>query len=342
MKDYGQRSGKSHYRYNIMIKRIAVMTSGGDAPGMNACVRSVVRSGLAAGADVLGIRRGYAGLMTNDIYEMDSRSVGGIVRLGGTVLMTARALEFATEEGQKKALDTLAAWGVEGVVVIGGDGSLHGAQVLDKLGMPVIGVPASIDNDIGCTEMAIGVDTALNTILDAMDKIKDTASAHQRAFVIEVMGRSHGYLALMAGVAGGAELVVLPNTEVDHAFIGKEVRAAFLRGKPHFIILVAEGANVDLCNSVTAQISRTIEEVGFDPRVTVLGHVQRGGSPTAFDRLLGTRLGAGAVDRLLAGESGTMTCLQADHIVTVPLEEALNTPPQLREDILKLAKSLAM
>ncbi len=324
------------------MKRIAVMTSGGDAPGMNACVRSVVRSGIAAGVDVLGIRRAYAGLMTNDIFEMDSRSVGGIVRQGGTMLMSARAVEFKTEDGQKRAMDTLTAWGIDGVVVVGGDGSLNGAMVLQRLGMPVIGVPASIDNDIALTEMAIGVDTALNTILDSMDKIKDTASAHQRAFLIEVMGRRHGYLALMAGVAGGAEMVILPNQCVDLQAMAREVKSAFLRGKPHFIIVVAEGACMKENESGVTSIARAISEAGVDPRITVLGHVQRGGSPTAFDRLIGTRFGAAAVRMLLAGESGKMTALQADHIVAVDIAEALSTPPILRSDIMDLSEPLSM
>ncbi|MEN6372252.1 MAG: 6-phosphofructokinase [Armatimonadota bacterium] len=323
------------------MKKIAVMTSGGDAPGMNACVRSVVRYGMNAGVSVLGIRRGFAGLMNNDIIEMDSRSVGGIIRLGGTILMSARALEFKTPEGQQLALETISAWGIEGVVVIGGDGSLHGARTLHELGIPTIGVPASIDNDIAFTEMAIGVDTALNTILDAVDKIKDTASAHQRAFIIEVMGRRHGYLALMSGVAGGAELIILPNTEIDPVYISREVKTAALRGKPHFIIIVAEGAEMEGEERVTAKIAHVVQDAGFDPRVTVLGHVQRGGSPTAFDRLLGTRFGARAVENLLAGESGTMACLHADHIITKPLEEVLSTPVQLREDILALVQPLA-
>jgi len=323
------------------MKRIAVMTSGGDAPGMNACVRAVVRYGLDAGVSVLGIQRGFAGLINNDVIEMDSRDVGGIIRLGGTILKSARALEFETEEGQQRALETISAWSIEGVVVIGGDGSLTGARVLHEHGVPVVGVPASIDNDIGCTEMAIGVDTALNTILDAVDKIKDTASAHQRAFIIEVMGRSHGYLALMAGVAGGAELIILPNTKIDPASISKEVRTAFLRGKPHFITIVAEGARMEGVGSVTLEIAHIISDAGFDPRVTVLGHVQRGGSPTAFDRLLGTRFGATAVERLFSGESGTMTCLHADRILTVPIDEALKTPAHLKEDILALTRPLA-
>lgn len=309
---------------------------------MNACVRSVVRYGIGAGVDVLGIRHGYAGLMGNDIVEMDSRSVGGIIRHGGTILMSARSQEFRTEEGQKRALDTLSAWGAEGLVVIGGDGSLNGAMALHKLGVPVIGVPASIDNDIALTEMAIGVDTSLNTILEAMDKIKDTASAHQRAFLIEVMGRRHGYLALMAGVAGGAEMVILPNMPIDTDAIAKRIKSAFLRGKPHFIIVVAEGAQVEGSCGAAAGIGAMIEADGVEPRVTVLGHVQRGGSPTAFDRLLGTRFGAAAVERLLAGESGKMTALVSDEIVTVDLAEVLSTPAKLRDDILCLSGPLSM
>lgn len=325
-----------------MMKRIAVMTSGGDAPGMNACIRAVVRDGIAAGATVMGIERGFAGLMKNDIIDMDSRSVGGIIRQGGTVLKTARAPEFASEEGQLHALETLSAWGIEGLVVIGGDGSLHGAQALHHRGFPVIGVPASIDNDIALTEMAIGVDTSLNTILDAMDKIKDTASAHQRAFLIEVMGRRHGYLALMAGVAGGAELILLPNSKVDPQAIARNVKGAFLRGKPHFIIVVAEGARTECGNTITNDVCSVIEDAGYDARVTVLGHVQRGGAPTAFDRLLGTRFGAGAVEMLFSGVTGKMAALQADQIVPVDIDEMLDTAPQLRGDILRLAEPLSM
>jgi len=322
------------------MKRIAVMTSGGDAPGMNACVRAVVRYGIAAGAEVYGIRRGYVGMMANDIVQLDSRAVGGIVRSGGTVLLSARSQEFKTEEGQKKALEVLRGWGIEGLVVIGGDGSLRGAAALHKHGFPVVGVPASIDNDIPCTEMAIGVDTALNTILNAMDKIKDTASAHQRAFIIEVMGRQHGYLALMAGIAGGAEMVVLPGQAVDRSSIANEVRSAFLRGKPHFIIVAAEGASTPE-KGITQLLSECVAESGHDPRSTVLGHVQRGGSPTCFDRLLGTRFGAAAVDSLMDGTSGVMVALRAGEIVTVPISEVLSSQPILSKDALILAEPLA-
>jgi len=323
------------------VKRIAVLTSGGDAPGMNACVRAVVRDGLAAGLDVYGVRRGYAGLINNEFIEMDSRSVGGIIRQGGTILMTARAPEFCDEAGRHKAIENLAAWEIDGVVVIGGDGSLHGAVDLDAAGVKVIGVPASIDNDIGGTDMAIGVDTALNTILDAMDKIKDTATAHQRSFLIEVMGRRHGYLALNAGVAGGAEMIILPSQPIDLSAIEKEVNAAFKRGKPHFIVVVAEGAEID-GKTATYALADVIGKTEYGVRVTVLGHVQRGGSPSAYDRILGTRFGAAAVEMLLDGKTGLMTAMRGGEIVGMPISEAVSQPPRLHPDILRLAEPLSM
>ena len=322
------------------MKRIAVMTSGGDAPGMSACIRAIVRYGIAAGADVYGIRRGYVGMMENDIIEMDSRSVGGIIRSGGTVLMSARSKEFRTPEGQAKALEVLHGWGIEGLVVIGGDGSLNGALALHKQGFPVVGVPASIDNDIAETEMAIGVDTALNTILDAMDKVKDTASAHQRAFIIEVMGRQHGYLALTAGIAGGAELVVLPGVEVNKEMVMREVKSAFTRGKPHFIIIAAEGASTPQ-EGITQVLSKYLCEAGHEARATVLGHVQRGGSPTCFDRLLGTRFGAAAVDNLMRGNTGVMVGIQAGDIVAVDLATVLASRPELSAAAVRLAEPLS-
>lgn len=322
------------------MKRIAVMTSGGDAPGMNACVRSVVRYGIAAGLEVYGIRRGYAGLIGNDLSELDARAVGGIVRHGGTVLMSARCLEFVQEEGQQRALDVLHGWGIEGLVVIGGDGSLRGARALRDKGFPVVGIPASIDNDISGTAMAIGVDTALNTILDALDKIKDTASAHQRAFIVEVMGREHGYLALTVGVAGGAEMVVLPHTVLDKDTVIREVKGAFLRGKPHFIIVAAEGASTPE-KSITQLLSEYIREAGHDPRTTVLGHVQRGGSPSCFDRMLGTRFGAAAVDALLNGQTGVMLGLVGTKIEPIDLDVALSGHPALDPETLKLTKPLS-
>ncbi|MCE5314311.1 MAG: 6-phosphofructokinase [Armatimonadota bacterium] len=322
------------------MKRIAVLTSGGDAPGMNACIRAVVRYGIAAGAEVYGITRGYAGLMANDIKKMESRDVGGIIRQGGTVLMSARSMEFKTDEGQAKALDVLHGWEIDGLVVIGGDGSLNGATALHRLGFPVIGVPASIDNDIAGTEMAIGVDTALNTILDAMDKIKDTASAHQRAFIIEVMGREFGYLALMSGIAGGAEMVVLPDTDVSKDEVVREVKSAFLRGKPHFIIVAAEGASTSK-KSITQLLTEYIAESGHDARSTVLGHVQRGGSPSCYDRILGTRFGAAAVDNLLAGNVGVMMGIRDGKMVTTDLETVLAARPELSAESIRLSEPMS-
>ena len=341
LSDY-QTIKRSNYqtRREQRMKRIAVMTSGGDAPGMNACIRAVVRYGIAAGAQVYGLRRGYQGLMANDIIELDSRSVGGIIRYGGTMLLSARCEEFRTDAGQARALQVLRGWQIDGMVVIGGDGSLRGAAALHGMGFPVVGVPASIDNDIPETEMAIGVDTALNTILDAMDKIKDTASAHQRAFVIEVMGRAHGYLALTAGIAGGAEMIVLPGTKADKDWVMQEVRSAFLRGKPHFIIVAAEGASTPE-KGITELLSDYVREAGHEPRSTVLGHVQRGGSPSCFDRLLGTRFGAAAVDNLLAGKTGVMVAIESGEVVSVDIKAVLEGRPKLNPEALRLAEPLA-
>ncbi|MGQ9455665.1 MAG: 6-phosphofructokinase [Armatimonadota bacterium] len=322
------------------MKRIAVLTSGGDAPGMNACIRSVVRYGLAAGVQVYGVRRGYQGLIDNLIVELGSRDVSGIIRAGGTILMSARSDEFLTEEGQRRALEVLQGWSIDGLVVIGGDGSLRGAFDLYKKGLPVVGVPASIDNDIPCTEMSIGVDTALNTIVEAVDRIKDTAAALQRAFIIEVMGRSHGYLALMAGIASGAEMVVLPGSFINRDRVIEEVRSAFLRGKPHFIIVAAEGASTPE-KSITQLLSEYIQASGHDVRATVLGHVQRGGSPTCYDRLLGTRFGAAAVDYLLDGKSGVMVGISKGRIVVSDLETVLSSVLELSKETLLLAEPLA-
>lgn len=323
------------------MKRIAILTSGGDAPGMNAAVRAAVRYGIGLGAEVYGIRRGYAGIMENDIFELDARAVGGIVRVGGTVLMSARSPEFCSEQGQEKALDILHGWGIEGLVVIGGDGSLRGAMSLAQHGFPVVGIPASIDNDIACTEMSLGVDTALDTILGALDRIKDTASAHQRLFVVEVMGREYGYLALASGIAGGAEMVVLPDTVLDRDAVVKSVKSAFFRGKPHFIIVAAEGAS-HKGKSISCELMEYIAQAGYDPRTTVLGHVQRGGSPTCYDRILGTRFGAAAIDCLFSGKTNVMVGIEGNKIITTPLLTVLSTKPKLNKELLDLIDPLAI
>jgi 6-phosphofructokinase 1 len=320
------------------MKRIAVMTSGGDAPGMNAAIRAVVRTSISKGIEVFGIRQAYAGLLSGDFEPLTSREVSGILQRGGTILQTARNEEFKTKQGQKKALRRLNEHGIDGVIVIGGDGSLRGAMVLHEMGMPVVGLPASIDNDIYGTDMAIGVDTALNTILDAIDKLRDTATSHNRCFLIEVMGRNCGYLALMGGILGGAEIVVTPEKEITMEEVGRSLEDAYVRGKTHAIAVIAEGAPfriTDLENYLKQQ------EVGFEIRLTILGHVQRGGGPTAFDRLLATRMGVEAVQRLVNGETGIMVGRQGRDQVSVPLEEVTTRMRSISQDYYDMAEILS-
>ncbi len=319
------------------MRRIGVLTSGGDGPGLNPCIRAVTRTALGYGLEVMGIKRGYAGLTDCEMVPLDARAVGGIIGQGGTFLGTARAPEFKTIQGQREALRNLNKQSVEGLVVIGGNGSLIGALALHKHGFPVVGVPATIDNDVPGTAMAIGVDTALNTILGAIDRIKDTASSHQRAFLIEVMGRDCGYLALMGGVAGGAEMVLIPEVETTLEEVAQGLLDAYIRGKAHCIIVVAEGYKPGT-QAVVDYLKERREELGFDVRVTVLGHIQRGGSPSAFDRLLATRLGAAAVTELHNGHYGKMVGIKGREIVTSPLEEVANSPIELDLDLYELAK----
>ena len=320
------------------MKRIGVLTNGGDAPGMNACVRAVVRTALGLGMEVMGIKRGYAGLIDGEIEPMGARSVGGIIQKGGTILQTMRCEEFKTLAGRRKALRKLNEYGIEGLVVIGGDGSLRGALELHKMGFPVVGVPASIDNDIWGTDMAIGTDTALNTALDAIDRIKETASSHERVFLVEVMGRDCGYLALMTGIAGGAEVVLIPERDIPLDKVAEIVEKAYIKGKTHALIVIAEGAKYK-ASEVAAHLQR--DEVGFEARTTILGHVQRGGSPTAFDRLLATRLGAEAVRQLVQGASGVMVGLVGNKIQPTPLEEVVNRRKELDLTFYEMAEVLA-
>ena len=319
------------------MRKIAVLTSGGDAPGMNACIRAAVRTALGQGLEVLGIQRGYAGLMEGDMEPLSARSVGGISHKGGTFLETSRSPEFKTEEGQYAALSQLDQREIEGLVIIGGDGSLTGALKLHQLGFSVIGVPATIDNDVAFTDVAVGVDTALNTVLDAIDKIKDTASSHQRAFLVEVMGKDSGYLALMGGIAGAAEAIVIPEVETSCEELAERVKDAYVRGKAHFIAVVAEGAKPD-----TQTLAQHLggRELGFEVRVTILGHVQRGGSPTAFDRLLATRLGAAAVQQLMKGQKGKMVGLIGNKVVATDLEKVLATRKSVDLEFYRLAQIL--
>ncbi|MBC7092859.1 6-phosphofructokinase [Candidatus Bipolaricaulota bacterium] len=322
------------------MTRVAVLTSGGDAPGMNAAIRAVVRTGIAHGWEVFGVRRGYAGLLEGALVPFGARDVGGIIHLGGTILGSARCPEFRTEAGQREALRTLSRHAIDALVVIGGNGSQAGAYELSRLGFPVVGVASTIDNDLVGSDIAIGVDTALNVALEAIDRLKVTASSHQRAFLVEVMGRDCGYLALMAGIAGGAEAVVIPEVETDPEALAAELHQAYERGKPHAIVVVAEGAQYNAVR--LAQYFRENEKrLGFELRVTILGHVQRGGAPGAFDRILATQLGAAAVDCLARGEQGVLVGWIRGVVAATPLAEAARHKKELDPKLFELAQVLA-
>lgn len=291
------------------MKRIAVLTSGGDCSGMNALVRAVVRAGIASGLEVIGIQKGFQGLIDRLYDIMSTRSVSNIVQRGGTFLQSARCKEMRTEAGLKLASENLKGLGVDGLVVAGGDGSLNGAYAIYQQGIPVIGIPASIDNDIPFTDVSLGVDTALNNIVRAVDNLKDTASSHSRAFVVEVMGRNCGYLTMVATIAAGAEYSLIPEEPYDLEKICDDLRRRYREGRTNSIIMVAEGAGKaeDIANQIKDRIS-------FETRVIVLGHYQRGGSPTVFDRLLGARFGQAAVESLMAGEGGKMVGIECSRI----------------------------
>lgn len=320
------------------MKRIAVMTSGGDAPGMNPAIRAVVRSAIAYGMEVYGIRQAYSGLLAGDFERLTNREVSGILQRGGTILQTARNDEFKTPAGQRRGMRRLNEHGIEGLVIIGGDGSLRGGMALHKLGFPVVGIPGSIDNDIIGTEMSIGADTALNTILDALDRLRDTASSHERAFLIEVMGRNCGYLAMIGGILGGAEITMIPEKPMELAEIATRLEDAYLRGKNHAIAVIAEGANHKIQEVATYLENHS---VGFEVRMTILGHIQRGGGPSAYDRLLATRMGVAAVECLREGKSGVMVGLQGNQIVPVPIEQVTSGNRQADLDYYALADILS-
>jgi 6-phosphofructokinase 1 len=314
------------------------MTSGGDAPGMNPGIRAVVRTALANGLRVMGIENGYEGMLHGSFRPMGARDVGGILQRGGTILQTARSMEFKTPQGQRLAIRNLNNAEIDAVIILGGDGSLTGGLLLSQQGVPVIGIPASIDNDIYGTDMCIGVDTALNTIVDAIDKLRDTASSHNRAFLVEVMGRNHGYLATQAGIICGAEMVLVPESETAFDDITSAVDEAYKRGKSHAIIVVAEGYSMSV-----ADVASKLEELqlGFTTRVTVLGHIQRGGKPTAFDRFLATRFGVKAVEFLLTGQVGVMTGLNGRDIEPIPLATVISKKKTLSAEYLNMARVLA-
>jgi 6-phosphofructokinase 1 len=307
---------------------------------MNAAIRAVVRTGLDKGWEVFGVRHGYAGSIAQDIVPLTQRDVGGILQRGGTILGSARSQEFRTQEGQEKALRGFQQLGIDALFVIGGNGSQAGAYALSKRGFPVVGIASTIDNDLYGTDVSIGVDTALNIALEAIDRLKVTASSHQRAFLVEVMGRDCGYLALMSGIAGGAEAIVLPEVETNPEIIADEIRIAYERGKAHAIVVVAEGATYN-AEALAAYFQQHREELGFELRVTTLGHVQRGGEPGAFDRLLATRLGAGATERLAEGEHGVLVGWLKGEVRSTPLAEVVSNRKALDMNLVELSKVLA-
>jgi 6-phosphofructokinase 1 len=317
---------------------IGVLTSGGDAPGMNAAIRAVVRAANTHGAAVLGIVDGYEGLLNGEFRRLGARDVGGILQRGGTILQTSRSPRFMDAKGQREAIRHMNEAGMDGLVVIGGEGSLKGAYALHQQGIKVMGIPGSIDNDVWGTNISIGTDTAMNTIMDAVDKLRDTASSHHRAFLIETMGRNCGYLAAMTGIVCGAEIVLIPEVQVTVEEVGKVIEHAYTRGKTHAIIINAEGSGhstTDLANALEAM------DVGFTTRVTILGHIQRGGSPTAYDRLLASRMGVKAVEALLEGKSGLMTGLKSRGIEYVPLEEVISHKRTANLEYYRMTKVLA-
>lgn len=319
------------------MKRIGVITSGGDSPGMNAAIRGAARAALGRGVEVIGFYHGYQGIMDDEMVVIESRTVGGIISGGGTILRTARSKEFRTREGREKAIANLKRHGVEGLVVIGGDGSLTGARALhEEFEYPVMGVPGSIDNDINGTDFSVGFDTAVNTALDAIDRVRDTAYSHERVFVIEVMGRQNGFIALEAGLAGGAEAVIIPEIPFSLLEICDSLREMHSRGKKSSLIVVAEGA------LRATDVRDFIEKnTGFEARYIVLGHMQRGGSPTAFDRVLALQLGAHAANRLISGHRGEMVGVDGTKLVSHPLSYVLSTERMIDPEKLLLVEVMA-
>lgn len=320
------------------MKRIAVVTSGGDAPGMNAAVRALVRAADAEQVEVLGIRNGFSGLVQGLFDPLDTRAVAGILQRGGTILGSTRFPQFRERGVQEAAVARLSDAGIEGLVVIGGNGSQQGTLALHRLGFPAVGIASTIDNDLAVTETTIGVDTALNTAVECIDRLKDTATSHQRAFLVEVMGRNSGYLAIMAAVASGAELAMVPERPADLEVVAEDVRATYARGKRHYIVVIAEGAHPgtrDLAEYLSSHPS------GFDARLSVLGHVQRGGSPTARDRVLASRFGLGALRALFAGRSGVVIGRVRGLTADIPLEDALVPCNKVTPEMLALVDVLA-
>ncbi|AXI11168.1 6-phosphofructokinase [Oceanobacillus zhaokaii] len=319
------------------MKRIGVLTSGGDAPGMNAAIRAVVRKAIYHDVEVFGIKNGYQGLMEGNIEPMNVGSVGDIIQRGGTILFSARSDKFKTEEGQNLAIEQLNKYEIDGLIVIGGDGSFRGAQKLTAKGYPCIGVPGTIDNDIAGTDFTIGFDTALNTVIEAIDKIRDTATSHERTYIIEVMGRDAGDLALWAGLSGGAESIIIPEKKDDFNEVIDRLKRGQERGKKHSIIVLAEGVG-----SGIEYGERIQEATNLETRVTVLGYIQRGGSPSAQDRVLASRLGAKAVEILINGKSGRMVGIENNELVDYDINDILSKKHELNKEMYQLSKELSI
>ena len=314
------------------IKRIGVLTSGGDAPGMNAAVRAVVRTSIYYGREVVGIYHGYKGLIENIFKDLASGDVSNIIQLGGTILKTARSQEFLSREGREKAYKNLKDAGIDALVAIGGDGTFTGARIFSQeFGFPIVGVPGTIDNDLFGTDYTIGYDTAMNTIIEAVDKIRDTATAHERLFFIEVMGRDAGFLALNGGIASGAETVLIPETDTDLTTLENFIKSGYRKSKNSSIVLVAEGEKAGGAFKIAKQVERDYPQ--YDVRVTVLGHIQRGGSPSASDRILASRLGMAAVETLLDDQQSVMVGMEHDEVVLVPFSRAIKYDKKLNPDL---------
>lgn len=323
------------------MKRIAVLTSGGDAPGMNACIRAVVRGGLHHGVEIFGIIRGYNGLIKGDIIPLNSQSVSNIIQRGGTILKSARSKEFMTPEGRKKGYEQLKSHGIEGLVAIGGNGTFTGAEIFfNEFQIPTVGAPGTIDNDLFGTDYTIGYDTAVNTALDAIDKIRDTADSHDRIFFIEVMGRDSGYIAVQSGISGGAESILIPEERQTVDDVVATLKAGFARKKSSSIVVVAEGDEEGHAANIAEKIKNTID-VPVDIRVTNLGHIQRGGSPSAFDRILASRLGLGALEGLLEGHKNEMAGIVNDQLVYTAFHDTITKKKEINPDLLRLSGILS-
>lgn len=324
------------------MKKIAVFTSGGDSPGMNACIRAAVRTGIYRGLEVYGIYRGYEGMIEGDIKRMQSHSVSNIIQRGGTILKSARSMEFKTPKGRKKAYENLTALGIEGLVAIGGDGTFTGAKIFfEEFGIPTVGCPGTIDNDIYGTDYTIGFDTAVNTALEAIDKIRDTAAAHDRIFFIEVMGRDAGFIAVESGIGGGAEFVMVPETETNLDAVVKSLKK-LRKTKTSSIIVVAEGDDLGSADEIMKMVKEKIQDPSKEFKVTTLGHIQRGGNPTARDRVLGSRCGMAAVDGLLAGKTNCMAGVMNQEVIYTPFADCIGKPKPLHPDHLALIDILSI